>query len=281
MTKNKSLLDLIDGWIADESTTLPVFSRTGIQIHQELQKADPDIHVIEKLILGDQALTTQVLKTANSTFYVGLTKVTTVRQAIIRMGSMEIANIVMMVTQHRNFKARTAAGRDMMDKLWRHSVGTAIGAQWVARELGYREMGHEAFTAGLLHDIGRLLLFSALEDIQRKTELPIKPTGELLRELLAEFHADYGYRLLETWNLPEQYGIVARDHHIEDFDRDNILLVIVRLVNQACHKLGIGVGDTPNIMLAATLEATLLGLSEITLAKLEIKLEDSLRLSQA
>ncbi len=281
MTKNTSLLDLIDAWIVDESTVLPVFSRTGIQIHQELQKADPDIHVIEKLIQGDQALTTQVLKTANSAFYMGLTKVTTVRQAIVRMGTLEIANLVVLITQHSNFKSRTAAGRDLMDKLWRHSVGTAIGAQWVSRKLGYRGMGHEAFTAGLLHDIGRLLLFSALEDIQRKTKLPVKLTNDLLRELLAEFHTEYGYRLLKAWNLPGQYGIVARDHHIEDFDRDNILLVIVRLVHQACNKLGLGVGEAPKIVLAATVEANLLGLSEISLAKLEIKLEDSLRLSQS
>jgi len=105
-----------------------------------------------------------------------------------------------------------------------------------------------------------------------------KPSKELLNEVMFSFHAERGYSLLKKWNLPEIYCDIARDHHSEDFDSNDILMVIVRLVNKACNKLGIGLNKDPSIVLAATPEANVLGLSELFLAKLEITIEDSMGL---
>jgi len=279
MRKSRSLIDLIEEKLNDDRTVLPVFDQTGLQIQKEVARDEPDVNRIEKLVTGDQALTTQVLKTANSAFYKGLTKVPTVKAAIVRLGTAEISNIVMLATQQKHYTAKDPRIRTMMQKLWRHAVGCAIGAQWAAREFGFKHLAGEAFTAGLLHDVGKLLLFSVIETIQREKNVAVHSDESLLAEIMQSFHTQHGYLLLQNWNLPARYGIIARDHHQPEFDRNNYLLMIVRLVNLACRKLGIGLTEDPDIVLAATPEADQLGITEVPLAKLEIKLEDSLGLS--
>jgi len=278
MNQSMSLIDLIEEKLHDDQTVLPVFDKTGFQVQDEVAKPDPDVTRIEKLITADQALTSQVLKTANSTFYRGLTKVSTVKTAIGRLGTVEIANLAMLAAQHKQYASSDLWTKKIMQRLWLHAVGCAIGAQWAAREFGFVELAREAFTAGLLHDVGKLLLFSVIGAVQRETKIPIHSDERLLSDIMQNFHTNYGNMLLKNWNLPDIYCTIVRDHHLRDFDQNNYLLMIVRLVNQACHKLGIGLVTDPDLILAATPEADQLGVAEVSLAKLEIKLEDSLGL---
>ena len=109
----------------------------------------------------------------------------------------------------------------------------------------------------------------------RSGKKEIRPSDQLLNEVLDSFHAEHGYLLLKNWNLPNAYCNAVKEHHSEEVDPNNTLLNIVRLSNKACNKLGIGMAEDPDIILAASQEANQLGLTEVFLAKLEIKLEDS------
>jgi len=278
MQNDRSFLEIINEYQESDEILLPVLDEIAVSIQQEVAKNDTDINLIEKLICNDPSLTSQVLKTANSTFYKGLSKVSTVLNAIVRLGASEVSNIVMFVTQKKNFYSKDPFCRDIMEELWRHSTGCAVGAQWIAKESHSQALSHEAFTAGLLHDIGKLFLIKVVEMINLSEKTDKKPSKELLNEVMFSFHAERGYSLLKKWNLPEIYCDIARDHHSEDFDSNDILMVIVRLVNKACNKLGIGLNKDPSIVLAATPEANVLGLSELFLAKLEITIEDSMGL---
>jgi HD-like signal output (HDOD) protein len=93
-------------------------------------------------------------------------------------------------------------------------------------------------------------------------------------------HTRQGYSLMKHWNMPEEYCIVVRDHHEPSVDPRNTLLILVRLADMACHKLGIGMRLLSEVNLAATPEANLLELSEIDLAELEIMLEDTTALTR-
>ena len=83
------------------------------------------------------------------------------------------------------------------------------------------------------------------------------------------------FSLMHQWNLPEKYCLVARDHHLAAIDCNNLLLVLVRLSNQMCRKMGIGLKKDPSIVLTATPEAAQVQMSEVDLARLEVRLEDS------
>jgi HD-like signal output (HDOD) protein len=115
-----------------------------------------------------------------------------------------------------------------------------------------------------------------LDNIKQSTDKPLNLTEAFILELVnSQLHTTHGHKLLTIWNLPEQYCIIARDHHAEAADKDNVLLTAVQVGDKTCNNLGIGLRTEPTLSVVATEHAQLLGLSEIDLAKLEIKLEDS------
>lgn len=149
-----------------------------------------------------------------------------------------------------------------------------MGSQWLSQRCGLRDRSHELFIAGLLHDVGKLFLLTVIDAIKASGRISDMPPRNLIRDLMVNLHAEHGCSLLKHWNLPEMYCDIALRHHEEQYDKDNIPLMIVKLANQACNKLAIGLEPDPSLLLTATAEAYSLGLSDVTLAELEIKLED-------
>jgi HD-like signal output (HDOD) protein len=275
METERSLVGMIDRFVTSKTVKLPAFNATALRIQKEVAKEEPDSRLIEKLIVSDQSLTGEVLRVSNSSFYKGLTQVATVRDAIIRMGNIEVSNIVSMVALQYNFNSKDQYIHKIMGKLWRHSVGCAIGANWLARQTGFQALAHETFIAGLLHDVGKLYVLKVVDDMKASEEIKNLPSDTVIDELMQQLHTDQGYAIMTHWNLPEKYCRVARDHHLAELDGTNVLLVMVRMANHVCHKMGIGLIEDPAIVLMETPEAAQLQLSEMDLARLEVRLEDS------
>jgi HD-like signal output (HDOD) protein len=274
MTAPVSLVDLINQCIESDAVKLPVFNTAASRIQQELAKKEPSIPVIEKIITADQALATQVLKIANSAFYRGLAEVGTVRAAVMRLGMQEIEKVVLLATSRQQFNSTDKIINVLMKKIWQHAVGCAYGTLWLSRRHAYGVDQGQAFFGGLFHDVGKLLVLVTIEQIKKKNKT-LKIPEALLLEAMAKLHARLGAKLLGQWNMPDYFCVVARDHHGQGVDEKNMLLLLVRMANLVCHKLGIGLENDPALTLPATLEASLLNLTEIDLAELEIVLEDT------
>lgn len=266
---------IIDNLIATSKVRLPVFDTTAARIQQETGKEEPNVNLIEKLITSDQALTAQVLSVSNSSFYRGLTQVSTVRNAIVRLGINEVSNIVVMVTHENNFQSKNPFVNDIMRQLWRHSLGCALASHWLAKHCGLTGIAHETFFAGLLHDVGKLFILTVIDDLVHSGKLTVDPSPALMMEAMDTLHTGHGYTLMSHWNIPEKYSTVARDHHNGEFDQDNYLDCIVRLADKTCNKMEIGLKVDPELVLVATDEAAALRLSDVDIAKMQIHLEDS------
>jgi len=275
MEAERSLVGMIDHFVTLKPVKLPAFNATALRIQKEVAKEEPDFRLIEKFIVSDQSLTGEVLRVSNSSFYKGLTQVATVRDAIIRLGIKEVSNIVSMVALQHNFQSKDPTVHKIMGKLWRHSVGCAIGASWLARQIGLQDLTHETFIAGLLHDVGKLYVLKVVDDMKASGEIENLPSDNVINEVMQQLHTDQGYSLMLHWNLPEKYCQIARDHHLSDLDGNNFVLLLVRLANQMCHKMGIGLIEDPSIVMIETPEAVQLQLSEVDLARLEVRLEDA------
>jgi len=274
MNNLTSLDDLVRQIIIKNKKDLPVFSQVAIKVQQEFLKSnDPDIEKIIGFIKKDQSLAVDVIARANSAFFKGISRVTTIKEAATRLGLTELANCVMMATQSVNYNSKDKFSQQYMKAMWQHSVATATGSQWIVQRCGYPELANKAFLSGLMHDIGKLLVLKAFEILGgmkgQKTKISINAKKEFLNLL----HAEYGFELMTQWNLPEEYCIVCRDHHNEDFDEENLLLIATRLANLACKKIGIGINKEPDIIMVTSSEANIFNLSEIALAELEINLE--------
>jgi HD-like signal output (HDOD) protein len=274
MYEAESIYDRVREFLDNPASDLPVFDRTALQVHQEASSEDPDTDRIVQLIVQDQVLVAEVLKVANSSFFRGIKKISRIQDAVVRIGLREVVNCVMMATQRKNYASRNPFVQQYTHSMWKHSVACAYGAQWLARRCGYVDLAPEAFIAGLLHDVGKLLVLKALVFVGEKERAGPRITRTAADEFVDTLHPECGFLLLEKWNLPEPYCVVCRDHHLRSWDSANILLVLVRMSNLVCRKLGIGLCRDPELVLVTCVEAGLLGLTDIALAELEIAVED-------
>ena len=161
-----------------------------------------------------------------------------------------------------------------MNPLWSHALGTAIGGRWLALHLGLNRLAEECFLAGLLHDIGKLLLLRLIEDLQRSNRIPQNISPSIIKDILEDMHCAKGEQLMVHLNMPEIYCLAVGKHHNDGELEENAIMNLVKLANQTCHKLGIGLKQDPGLMLSTTTEAINLMASDLLLAELQVKLEE-------
>ncbi len=276
MSTEKPLVRLIQEHLEGDLQELPVFHSVAVKLQQLLASRSFEIDDVIELISEDQSLSGRLLKVANSSYYAGLTKIATIKDAIIRLGAQEIANMAMMASQFEFYNSSNETLNRMMQSLWGHALACAVGAKWLTRKAGYPGMAAEAFMGGLMHDIGSLALLKVLDDIIKSNQTSIFFTDQLINEIIDAMHAEVGFKLMQTWNFPDFYCDIAKSHHSEQYDQSNMLLVAVRLSNLACRKLGRSLQPAdPSLAIFSAPEAHILGLKEIALAELEIIIEDA------
>ena len=270
----KPLIELLNERLQGDLQNLPVFNSVAVKLQQMLARRDFRIDEIIEMINEDQSLASQVLRVANSSYYAGLSSIGTIKDAVVRLGAQEVANMVMMASQYGLFRSENDHINSIMQKLWDHSLACATGAKWLAKKTGYVNLATECFMGGLLHDIGKLALLKVLDDLYRNNEAKVAFSETLINEIIDRMHGDVGQRLMKSWSLPEAYCSIAVNHHKDDFDGNDILLVIVRLADKACTKTGKSLQPDPALSLISSPEVQFLGLKEIALAELEITVED-------
>jgi putative nucleotidyltransferase with HDIG domain len=227
---------------------------------------DPEISIarIGRVIAKDQVLATRVLKLANSAYCAPMQEITTVNDAIVRMGTGPVRNVVLAVcftSRLQGANVYGSQGRELMD----HAIGTAYLARLVAEKLG--EDADEAFMCGLLHDLGKLLLLKLSRDFI-KYGAPT-PSAQEIETVLKERHPEIGARLMKQWQLPEALEHPVRFHHDPDACPSHKGQATVAYVaNRLAHRYGFGCpADSANLLEDPI--CTRVGLSETWLADLD------------
>ena len=274
MTTARSLKEQIAEHMARSGLRLPVFSVIAMELQQALGDERADLSHIESIIAKDPALAMQVLRLANCALYAGLNEISTVRQALLRLGAKKVSRLATAAAQLALYRSSEALVGSYMADLWRHAYACALAAGWLAEKTAHTDLAESAFVAGLLHDIGKLLILKTIEDILSK-EHGTPPPRHLVDDMLECLHCEFGYTLMKRWNLPEAYCAVGRDHHNESIEHRMPIMIMVRVADQVCAKLGIGCPAQPDAVPSASIEAQALRLTDIRMAELEIMLEDA------
>jgi putative nucleotidyltransferase with HDIG domain len=227
---------------------------------------DPDVSIarIARVIAKDQVLATRVLKMANSAYCAPMQEITTVNDAIVRMGTGPVRNVVLAVcftSRLQGANVYGSQGRELMD----HAIGTAYLARLVAEKVG--EDADEAFMCGLLHDLGKLLLLKLSRDFI-KYGAPT-PSALEIELVYKERHPEIGAQLMRQWQLPGALEHPVRFHHNPDAAGDHKPQATVAYVaNRLAHRYGFGCpADEANLLEDAT--CTRAGLNEAWLADLD------------
>ena len=222
---------------------LPAAVLRVMQIADDPKASAPDV---ARALTSDQALAARVLKLANSAFYGASRRISTVSEAVVILGLRTTRNLA-MATSCEEMMAREVSGYAMQrGALWRHSLACGSAAQALAKRAHIRGV-EEAFVAGLLHDIGKVILSTYQREkfalvLRRTLERGI-PYSEAEQEIFGFDHAEAGARLLERWNLPSSLVSAVRFHHkpLEAPD-SSPLPALVHVADAICLTLGIGLG---------------------------------------
>ena len=273
MASDKSIVQYIEECINKGSIELPVFDVIALKLQKTLASDNYNSEELSQIVLKDQSLSSKILKMANSAFYSGLNPITTIQGATIRLGSKSLISMVMIVTQQKSYNSVSKEFRRWMEPLWVHSLGVAMASKWLAQRLGLSKYIEESFLAGLLHDIGKLLLLKIIEELRKTGEIGEDISESVIRDVFETLHCTQGYGLMKHLNMPDIYCNAVLKHDDDDSSEGNILINLVKLANLTCHKLGIGLKHDPGLMLSATNEAINLMATDLLLAELQVELE--------
>lgn len=177
---------------------------------------------IGEVVSKDPALTARLLKLVNSAYFGLPRRIDTVSRAVSVIGMRELRNLTMATSATEVF-TRVPGELIDMATFWQHSVFTGLLARSLARRCRVLH-AERLFTAGLLHDIGRLLLLTELPDDVGRVELVRLETDrdscEIERELIGFDHAEIGQALLRHWNMPPNLCSSVLYHHTPQHAHD-------------------------------------------------------------
>jgi putative nucleotidyltransferase with HDIG domain len=214
---------------------LPVLPEVASQVLAMVQRPDCDTARLAELLRRDPGMTASVMQIAASPIYIGATKISSVQQAIGRLGFATVTQIVIAIASKTRVFA-VAGFEAEVKAAFRHALATALFAQEIARTR--RSTVDIAFLAGLFHDFGQPVLLQALVDIHR--ELGVTADATDVMAAVEAAHAAVGGRLVRTWAMPEKVAeAVARHHEPAGCE----LAVIVALADDFAH----GGAGTPEL----------------------------------
>jgi HD-like signal output (HDOD) protein len=218
------------------------------------------------LIETDQALAFKVLRLSNSAYYSRLEKVSSVQEAAVVLGLKTLGELLTVACTHKVLGSTLEGYRLAADALWRHSLCVAIGSRIIAKKKA-PALANEAFSAGLIHDAGKLILDEYILERKDAFSRFLADREETFlnaeKRILGFDHAQIAAKVCEKWKFPKTISTPVRYHHKPSRFRSNQLAYIVRASDQIANLSGMNTeGITIEIGYKA-FEALGIGVEEI------------------
>ncbi|MEF8702059.1 MAG: HDOD domain-containing protein [Candidatus Accumulibacter sp. UW26] len=242
-----SLLEVDDRTAANKLTAEPVARLRPVDVYEVptlpsiviqalkvMQDPDSDARAVERVIIHDPAISSKILRVANSAFFGFSRRVGTIAEAVRILGFTNVQGMLISVGAFDAFRTERL---NLVD-FWQHSIATATAARFLSPRVN--RSPDEAFMAGLLHDIGKLILALQAESTYRQV-LELKRESAMssveAEQTLFEFtHPEVGQMVAERWDLPARYVAAIAHHHdpgLAGDERD--FCALIGLADQAAY----------------------------------------------
>jgi len=197
---------------------IPLLSPSASRLLQIASEEDYDINEIIDVVKCDSALTARLLKTVNSVAYGLVHQVTSIDRAVSYLGERLVAGIALEGSAKTLFNKELEGYEGPAGELWEHDLRTAVAAREIARHCQTDLSKDLAFTAGILHAIGKAVLSDFLHDSAAGllTDIDSHDVKDYLegeRSILGMDHTEAGFELAKAWELPESLQMAIRYHH--------------------------------------------------------------------
>lgn len=196
----------------DEISTLPAVALEVMRIASDSGASAKDL---KRAVENDPALSSRVLRLVNSASAGVKTRVNNLQQAIGLLGFNAVRNLAMTASVSELFRQEESIGTYRRSELWRHMVSVGICARMIARRRGMSNF-EDAYLAGLLHDIGLILMDQVMHDTFCEIITTVPDGAPLTAFEMEQFsytHAHFGARVAESWKFPPMVRAAIRHHH--------------------------------------------------------------------
>jgi HD-like signal output (HDOD) protein/FixJ family two-component response regulator len=219
---------------------LPVLPSIFNELQEVMKEPNSTVNDLTRIIEKDSVISIRIIAGANSPFYRGTEKITSVEKAIPRLGFRETVSIVSAISNKSLYLTDNKDLKKLMEKLWLHSLASAYGAKIIAIKLG---LGHEEryFLMGLIHDIGKVLLLKALGDVYAHD---ISSNMSAVFTIIQKVHAKFGGAIIKRWGLTERFIRIALQHEGPDFNtKTDKEVLLINLASNLANHLGYSLLD--------------------------------------
>lgn len=237
--------------IIEKIDKLPEINNVAVKIIRMLDDKDTRVKDLSEIISLDQSLTVQLLKVCNSAYFGFSQKITSINDAVVKLGFKAVKNLTFMAITHTAFKREVPGYKLESGEIWNNSVTCAVYAKHIAKKASYSDP-ETAFTAGLLRDIGKLVIHEYIgttySEIVKKVYIDGVSFSEAEEAILGFNHSYIGSQLAKNWNLPKVLVDAIKYHHnfngaLENNCEDIKLVAIVHIADALTMMTGSGVGN--------------------------------------
>lgn len=230
--------------IAESVISLPTLPIVISKMIELVDSPRTSAAALARLISADQSLTAKVLKLANSAYYGFPREISTVNMAIVVLGFNAVREMGLSISVFDVFKRTASSSYFDVSRFWEHSVGCGVASRMLARSFRQALAG-EAFVAGLLHDVGKVILKQYFDDdfasiIRAQQEAGVS-LDDAEAAVIGITHARVGAWLAEKWNLPEIIcESIARHHDPWEAGVEQQLIACISVGDLLCHRTNTG-----------------------------------------
>jgi putative nucleotidyltransferase with HDIG domain len=210
---------------------LPPFPMVAQRALLLLNKPEVSIQELVEVVKFDPAITANILRISNSAYFGLRREIHSLHQALLLLGTQELLKIIIASGATRLFSAPTPGYFTERQGLWRHSVSCGLMVDMLSQELSLQDHA-TGFTAGLMHDIGKVVLSLFVEQKFHEIMEVVEQQGVSFQTaekiILGVDHAEMGGEMARMWDFPDRLRLAITYHHLdkpEAYTDDLILLV--------------------------------------------------------
>lgn len=211
--------------IRESIRNIPTLPAIVIQVIQTTNNPTSSARDLNKIITNDQAIVAKILQMANSSFYGLSAKVNNLNRAITLLGFNTVRSLALSISVVDHFKGQSSSEYFVRGRFWEHSMGVAMLSKMLAEKKGGRLNVDEAYIAGLLHDIGVIILDQFFQEKFSEILKLIHEGGmdflEAEETIIGRDHARFGAVVTEAWNYPETLVATIANHHNPGYEGDH------------------------------------------------------------
>lgn len=232
--------------IMDSIKSIPPMNQVIDKARKVIENPDSSFEELATLIEKDQALAVNVLKIANSAYYRRVTAVSSIKEAVVVLGFETLDELITIACVSPHLHKRLKGYDIKADSVWWHSLASASGAKIIAH-MTDPSFENEAFTAGLIHDVGKLVFDKYVyerKDIFLEHMSDDQVTFYDAEKIIFGLdHAEIAEKICKKWNFPKRITTAIKYHHNPWASRNNELSYIVHASDQIAAWAELGAED--------------------------------------